>query len=414
MPLRVGGFLHEARQDLAFRPRFRRPHLARRAIPVIGVALAVVLITDLLVLAGLDDVQERAALDVRRPPVVAGDYVAASGQAPSNAVAPLGKLARPHLFVVAPAALKPEQVDEVRRQKGVRAVELADAADVNLGGWRVPTMGVDPSTFRAFTPKRTATSDELWANVAAGDVVVSYELGKEGGLKLGDDVRTPGAEMRVGAYATVGMGSIHAVVSRDTATRLGLPHGNALVVSAPSVDSAKLRKKLLKVLPGSQIATINPVVIAPPRRHIAQPQRVVQWPASALMSVPQIETALRAAASKLGSRYVWGAEGPDTFDCSGLVQWAYAQAGVRMPRVTNQQWATGPQVPLSQAQPGDLLFWRNDPTNPGYISHVAIYWGNGQMLHSPRTGDVVKIAPLNTRNLAGVVRVSPQVAARVR
>ncbi len=85
-----------------------------------------------------------------------------------------------------------------------------------------------------------------------------------------------------------------------------------------------------------------------------------------------------------------------------------------MPRVTHQQWVTGPQVPLAQAQPGDLLFWRNDPTNPGYISHVAIYWGNGKMLHAPRTGDVVKIAPVSTRNLAGVVRVSPQAAARVR
>ncbi|WP_245674852.1 C40 family peptidase [Herbidospora cretacea] len=411
---RIGDLLREARQDLAFRPRFRRPQLARRAVPVIGVALAVVLITDLLVLAGLDEVRERDALDVRRPPVAAGDYVAASGQLPTNAVAPLGRLSRPHLFVVAREALTPEQVDSVRGQKGVKTVEVADAADVNLGGWRVPTMGVDPSTFRKFTPKKTAASDELWTNVAAGDVVVSYELGKEGGLKLGDDVRSPGAELRVGAYATVGLGSIHAVVSRETATRLGLPHGNAMVVSAPSVDSAKLRKALLKVLPGSQIATINPVVIAPPRQRIAQPRQVVQWPATALMSNPQIETALRAASSKLGSPYVWGAEGPDTFDCSGLVQWAYGQAGIKMPRVTNQQWATGPQVPLSQAQPGDLLFWRNDPTNPGYISHVAIYWGNGQMLHSPRTGDVVKIVPVNTRNLAGVVRVSPQVAARVR
>ncbi|GAB1821247.1 C40 family peptidase [Herbidospora sp. RD11066] len=411
---RVGHLLREARQDLAFRPRLRRPHLARRAVPVIGVVLAVVLITDLLVLAGLDPVEERAALDVRRAPV-AGDYVAASGQLPTNAVAPLGKLSRPHLFVVASQTLTSEQVDKVRGQKGVKTVEIADAADVNLGGWRVPTMGVDPSTFRRFTPKKTASSDELWSNIANGDVAVSYELGQEGGLKLGEDVRSPGAELRVGAYATVGMGSIHAVVSHDTAGRLGLPHGNAMVVSAPSVDSAKLRKALLKVLPGSQIATINPVVVAPPQqRTITRPQQVIQWPASAFMTSPQTQTALKAAASKLGSPYVWGAEGPDTFDCSGLVQWAFAQAGIKMPRVTNQQWATGPQVSLAQAQPGDLLFWRSDPTNPGYISHVAIYWGDGQMLHSPRTGDVVKIAPINMRNLAGVVRVSPQVASQVR
>jgi len=85
-----------------------------------------------------------------------------------------------------------------------------------------------------------------------------------------------------------------------------------------------------------------------------------------------------------------------------------------MPRVTHQQFMTGPQVPLSQAQPGDLLFWRLDPTNPDYISHVAIYWDERTMLYAPRTGDVVKFGPIKTRNLAGVVRVSPAMAAHVR
>src|SRR5690606_15516206 len=135
-----------------------------------------------------------------------------------------------------------------------------------------------------------------------------------------------GLRMRVGAYATVGMGSIAAVVSRQTARSLGIPEGNALVVSAPDVDSAKLRRTLLKILPkGSQVATINPVVVAPRGRTV--------WPASAFMSSEQLQVALRAAVSKLGRPYVWGGSGPDSFDCSGLVQWAYGQAGVRMPRV---------------------------------------------------------------------------------
>jgi cell wall-associated NlpC family hydrolase len=163
------------------------------------------------------------------------------------------------------------------------------------------------------------------------------------------------------------------------------------------------------VLPkGTQIAMVNPVLPQP------QQQVVQNWPAGSFMTAEQIGVALRAAASKLGRPYVWGAEGPDSFDCSGLVQWAFAQAGVRMPRVTHQQWVTGPQVPLSQAQPGDLIFWRLDPTNPGYISHVAIYWGDGKMIQAPRTGDVVKISPVYTRGFAGVVRVSPIAAARVR
>ncbi len=279
-----------------------------------------------------------------------------------------------------------------------------------------------------------------------GEVAVSFVLGKDGGVGLGSTVRASGGGMlRVGAWATMGMGwgvgSIDAVVSHDTARALGIPGGNALVVSAPKVDSRRLRARLLKRLPkGSQVATINPVLIVPEhdrstpptqptqpthqpaRRPTAEPrpqasagpQRPPDWPAGSLMSAAPLRAMLTAAASKVGSPYAWGAEGPDAFDCSGLVQWAFAQAGVRMPRVTNQQWATGPRVPLDQAQPGDLLFWRNDPTNPGYISHVAIYWGDGKMLHAPHTGDVVKIAPIYTKGLAGVVRVSPEAAARVR
>lgn len=150
---------------------------------------------------------------------------------------------------------------------------------------------------------------------------------------------------------------------------------------------------------------INPVLTVP---------RSTNWPDASFMTTPQVRTALTAAIGKLGRPYVWGAEGPDSFDCSGLVQWAYAQAGIKVPRVTHQQFVSGPQIPLAQAQPGDLLFWRHDPTNPGYVSHVAIYWGDGKMLHAPRTGDVVKLVPVTTRNFAGAVRISPGVAARVR
>ncbi|WP_327047921.1 C40 family peptidase [Microbispora sp. NBC_01189] len=428
----------EARQDLAYRPRLpRRGHARRgaglrRTVPFIAVLLACVLAADVLALGELTsdaanpDVtaavsqrraghgyvaaarQDRAATAPGTAPDPAAGPAAGSPESPAAAqVAPLERLIRPHLFVVAERPLPAELVEKVRRVKGVADAEVTGAADVTVDGKRVQTMGVDPSTFRAYTPKVTAGTDGLWRNIAAGDMAVSFELGHDGGVKLGSVVEGGGRRLRIGAYATVGMGSIAAIVSKDTAAALGVPDGNALVVSAPKVDSAGLRRSLLKILPkGSQVATINPVVVTPKGRTV--------WPSTAFMSADQLKVALEAAVGKLGRPYVWGAEGPDSFDCSGLVQWAYAQAGVKMPRVTYQQWVTGPQVPLSQAQPGDLLFWRNDPTNPGYISHVAIYWGNGKMLHAPHTGDVVRIANVYTKNLAGVVRVSPQVSARVR
>ncbi|WP_240506185.1 C40 family peptidase [Thermoactinospora rubra] len=371
-----------------------------RLVPLVAALLVAVLTADLFLLYGRTEPEPapRSAGPRAHEP----SLVAETRGTPQ--VAPLGELREPNLFVVTRKPFTTALLRKVARQRGVRALELADAAVVSIDGKRVQTLGVDPSTFRAWTPKVTAAADGLWANLAAGDLAVSFVLGNDGGLTLGRQVTGPRGPLRVGAYATTGLGAVDALVSRQTARELGFPRDNALIVSAPGAVSAELRAKLLKVLPkGTQIATVNPVT--PP---------ATVFRGGSFMTAEQLTTALKAAISKLGRPYVWGAEGPDTFDCSGLVQWAYAQAGVRMPRVTHQQWVTGPQVPLSQAQPGDLLFWRHDPTNPGYISHVAIYWGNGMMLHAPRTGDVVKLVPVNRRNLAGVVRVSPPVAARVR
>lgn len=405
------------RQDLGFllRSGGRRDH--RKLIPFIVVTLVAVLTADVLLLVETRRTEGPVASAVTRfrpvphqspsPRSLPGQNLMA-GARTVQPVRPLGELRKPHLFVVTREPLTETLLRKVARVPGIRAMELADAASIVLDGKRVQTLGVDPSTFRAYTPKVTAASDALWNNVAAGDVAVSFVLGNDGGLTLHRRVNGPAGPLRVGAYATTGFGAVDAVVSKEVGRTLGLPKDNALIISAPKANSAKLREQVLRRLPkGTQAAMVNPVLPRPQTRARS-------WPAGAFMTGEQLTVALRAAASKLGRPYVWGAEGPDTFDCSGLVQWAFARAGVRMPRVTHQQWVTGPQVPLSQAQPGDLLFWRNDPTNPGYISHVAIYWGNGKMLHAPRTGDVVKIAPVYTRNLAGVVRVSPQVAGRVR
>ncbi|GAA3094739.1 C40 family peptidase [Streptosporangium carneum] len=414
---RVSHLIEEARQDLAYRPRVpygaaRRPGSVLSVVAVLAVA---VLAATLVVVSQLPDDAPETIL--RRP--VAGQVQQEAGRAPRQGgttaaeptkaapppVAPLTTIRKPNLFVVSNKPLSSAVVAKVAQVAGVRAVERADAAEVSLDGKRVQTLGVNPSTFRAFTPKPTARSDRLWRNVSAGELAVSFVLGNDGGMSLGKTVSTAGLTLRVGAYATMGMGAIDAVVSRPTARALGIPEDNALVVSAPRADSAELRRTLLRILPkGSQVATINPVLSAP-RRTV--------WSAGAFMTALQVKTALTAAIGKLGRPYVWGAEGPDTFDCSGLVQWAYGQAGVKVPRVTHQQFVSGPQISLAQAQPGDLLFWRHDPTNPGYVSHVAIYWGNGMMLHAPRTGDVVKLVPVSTRNFAGAVRISPQIAAKV-
>ncbi|MBQ6644006.1 MAG: C40 family peptidase [Saccharopolyspora sp.] len=95
--------------------------------------------------------------------------------------------------------------------------------------------------------------------------------------------------------------------------------------------------------------------------------------------------AVTAALSKQGSSYVYGAKGPSTFDCSGLMQWAYKQAGISIGGSTKSQVSEGKSVSASQLKPGDLIFYYSP------VSHVSMYVGNGKAVHAPTEGDVVKV-----------------------
>jgi cell wall-associated NlpC family hydrolase len=131
------------------------------------------------------------------------------------------------------------------------------------------------------------------------------------------------------------------------------------------------------------------------------------------MTAGQVRTVIKAAYTRLGWPYVWGgeSEAEGGYDCSGLMQYAFARAGIRLPRVAADQARAGWVVPYSKAEPGDMLIWANDPTAPGYISHIALYLGGGKMLAAPRTGTVVQVQNVYTRNMRGAVRVSPRTAA---
>ncbi|ALV34034.1 C40 family peptidase [Streptomyces sp. CdTB01] len=127
----------------------------------------------------------------------------------------------------------------------------------------------------------------------------------------------------------------------------------------------------------------------------------LQAPGSATAQAPdsRAAAAVQYAYSKLGSPYVWGATGPDAFDCSGLVQSAYRSAGVSLPRTTYAQIDAGRRVSRSELLPGDLVFFYSG------ISHVGIYIGNGQMIHAPNPAEPVKIAPVDEMPFAGATRV---------
>jgi peptidoglycan DL-endopeptidase CwlO len=98
--------------------------------------------------------------------------------------------------------------------------------------------------------------------------------------------------------------------------------------------------------------------------------------------------AVRAGLSRLGRPYVWGATGPNQFDCSGLVQWSYARAGVQLGRTTYQQINDGIPVPRSQVRPGDLVF--------PHAGHVQMAIGNNLVVEAPYSGASVRISPLDS------------------
>ncbi len=109
--------------------------------------------------------------------------------------------------------------------------------------------------------------------------------------------------------------------------------------------------------------------------------------------------ALRYAMTRRGDEYVWGAAGPTTFDCSGLVMWAYAQVGISLPHYTVSQYNLGEHISRSQLEPGDLVFFYAG------IDHVGIYLGGGLMVDAPSTGQVVQVQPVMWNVFVGAVRI---------
>jgi cell wall-associated NlpC family hydrolase len=103
----------------------------------------------------------------------------------------------------------------------------------------------------------------------------------------------------------------------------------------------------------------------------------------------QADKAVAFAYAQIGKPYVWGATGPDSYDCSGLVQRAWAQAGVSIPRTTYDQWAALPHISMSALQPGDLIYYNGE-------GHVAMFVGKGMIIDAPRTGLNVELIPMNT------------------
>ncbi|WP_089334899.1 C40 family peptidase [Blastococcus mobilis] len=165
-------------------------------------------------------------------------------------------------------------------------------------------------------------------------------------------------------------------------------------------------------------AEITRPVVTPPAAGIAPTPAGNPTPAGA-GDTSAAQAAIDAAMAYRGTPYAWGGGGtrgpgpgqdPDEgvigFDCSGLTQYAYGQAGVTIARNSRAQYASLPKVSSNDLRPGDLVFWATDVSAPGTIHHVAIWLGGDRILEAPESGSVVKTSDMRWKGYAGAVRPS--------
>ena len=184
--------------------------------------------------------------------------------------------------------------------------------------------------------------------------------------------------------------------NRHPHTRDG--HHLSLAIRAAVVAGATATAAFLGAVPAAPSAAAAPATVALPVAPVAEITPVPAAPIAA-PSRGAATTALAAAQSKIGARYVWGAEGPNAFDFSGLVQWAFKQAGVNLPRTSRAQATVGTPVAKSDLRPGDLVFFYRP------IRHVGIYMGDGKVLNASSKKTGVKVSDLKRMKFTTARRI---------
>ena len=268
---------------------------------------------------------------------------------------------------MAPFSLSPRVLAAVARLPGVTGAEPIEAAKIKINGAFTAILGVNPSRFRGYAAKSMAASDRLWQGIDAGGMAVSYTMGTLDKLSLGGQVTVAGRQterLPVVAFGTVGIGGVDAVVSDSVARSLGAPARNAIVVSAPPSSVASLTARIKALLPRG--AGVEALVTEVTRSGRTSPVGTAPGAAdgSGAVNAAQLTEALRAAESRKGLPYVWGASGPSSFDCSGLVQWSFAQAGITMPRVAADQARLARWAPLRPASSSPVTCSSTTPIPP--------------------------------------------------
>jgi cell wall-associated NlpC family hydrolase len=187
---------------------------------------------------------------------------------------------------------------------------------------------------------------------------------------------------------------VSTLISRETQAQRAKEVAEQQVAA---VNALEAKMSAAKAAIQAKIDKVNSAAMA---QAMAVFQQTGQYPD---ITIPTANTvggqALQAALTKRGDPYVWGAAGPNQFDCSGLVVWAFAQEGISLPHYTGSLWNSGVHIPRSDLEPGDLVFFFPD------ISHVGMYVGDGLMVDAPDFGVPVHIEPIYWSAFVGAVRI---------
>jgi cell wall-associated NlpC family hydrolase len=186
--------------------------------------------------------------------------------------------------------------------------------------------------------------------------------------------------------------AVQQAAARQQQILRGLQATQARLIREARARAARLAAERL----AAELAARARAAAAAAAAMAAQPTSYVSQPV--VTGSGGAKVAVEWAYRELGKPYVWGAAGPDSFDCSGLTQYVWAKAGVYLDHYTGAQWNEGRHVSRSELQPGDLVFFGSD------LHHVGIYVGNGNMIEAPHSGTDVRVAPYDRPDYAGAVR----------
>src|SRR3954470_1851478 len=284
--------------------------------------------------------------------------------------------------------------DEAAAQVEAAEASLATARDQVREVARSAYTGERLSTLEAMLS--SSSSDELMDRVGTLDVIATHNTEILAAAQADDDTAKQAQDAAAQAAADA-QGQVDRVAAQQSDLNAQIADYQAQYERLNAAEQAASRAGARRshatapaAAPGSAPAPAAPPAAAnPPAPPVAGGSGAAQ-------------TAVSTALAQVGDPYVWAAAGPNSFDCSGLVQYAYASAGISLPHSSKGQASMGRAVGRADLQPGDVLGFYSP------VSHVGIYIGNGQMVHAPTSGSTVKVVPIDSmgqitamRRLAG-------------